>query len=323
MTLKNIFGKNLRIATIFSFILLALFQYSFAENLQKDTDLDGISDKAEIEVYHTDPTKIDTDGDTVLDYREILDKTDPLDPKSNKIEIAKKLAEKTPILWYVGRMSGIAAFIMFTLVICSGLLMTSKILLKFKFASVPEVMDGHQFNATFIAFSFVVLHIFSFILDDYFKLKIYEAFVPFLLKRDLNSALGFNISIPVSLGIIAFYLSLLLIITSQFRNKIISAKTWRLIHYSSFLFYIVFFVHGVLSGTDSKYPWMIAIYIISFVLVFSLVLLRIFGKQYFLPRRITNVQAPVQPKVESPTQESTPSTVQTEPQNDNKIQPAP
>jgi hypothetical protein len=49
----------------------------------KDSDADGISDDAEINVYHTDPHQYDTDGDGVGDGSEVLDGTNPLDSKSS------------------------------------------------------------------------------------------------------------------------------------------------------------------------------------------------------------------------------------------------
>jgi hypothetical protein len=44
-----------------------------------DSDQDGLSDSAEIELYHTDPHKTDTDGDSVPDGQEITESTNPID----------------------------------------------------------------------------------------------------------------------------------------------------------------------------------------------------------------------------------------------------
>lgn len=45
-----------------------------------DTDGDGLSDKAELEQYKTDPKKADTDGDTFWDGNELLNGYNPLGP---------------------------------------------------------------------------------------------------------------------------------------------------------------------------------------------------------------------------------------------------
>lgn len=46
-----------------------------------DTDHDGLSDDVEITVYHTDPNKTDTDGDSFDDGEEVQKGYDPLVPK--------------------------------------------------------------------------------------------------------------------------------------------------------------------------------------------------------------------------------------------------
>ena len=52
--------------------------YSFEINWSEDSDGDGLSDNEEINVYHTDPAKVDTDGDGLSDYEEVMTyHTDP------------------------------------------------------------------------------------------------------------------------------------------------------------------------------------------------------------------------------------------------------
>jgi hypothetical protein len=50
--------------------------------LDLDSDNDGLGDSEESSVYHTDPTRPDTDGDGVTDLGEVAAETDPLDPDS-------------------------------------------------------------------------------------------------------------------------------------------------------------------------------------------------------------------------------------------------
>ncbi len=280
----NTFGKIKLYKIFFSIVLLcSLTSIAYAENgVQKDSDLDGLSDQTEVSTYHTDINSPDTDKDGVVDYQEILDKTNPLDNKSSTL--ANLQMQDVPTIWYVGRIAGISAFIMFTLVICFGLLMTSKVLLKFKALSAPTALDTHQFTATFIAFGLTLLHIVAFMLDDIVKLTFLEVLIPFYVKRDLTTYMGANLGLTISIGIIAFYLPIILIATSQLRRKIVSVKLWRKIHYVSFLFYLMFLGHGIFAGSDTDKVWMQVIYGLSVTMVTSLVLLRIFGKKYFLPK---------------------------------------
>ena len=201
------------------------------------------------------------------------------------------------IFWYIGRYAGIAAFIAFSLVVIFGLLMTSKFLLKFRIFSAPDALKVHSFNATFIALTLVIIHISFFLFDNVMQMTLSEAFIPFMLKRpELRSAMGYELGPTVALGIFAFYIALILVITSRLKNKLISAKNWRKVHYLSFLFYVLFMAHAVLAGTDSTEWWMKTIYMTSGVTVTALILLRIFGKKYF----INSARTQQSKKVEEP-----------------------
>ncbi|MBI2414524.1 hypothetical protein HYV31_01600 [candidate division WWE3 bacterium] len=233
----------------------------------------------EKKTYKTNINSEDSDKDAT---------TNPNDNSSSILKVYKSAAmaptlqKDAHIMWYVGKTAGIASFIMFTLVICMGLLMTSKLLLKFPFLSAPNALEAHSFNASFIALTLLVIHFVSFMFDDIVKLKLHEILVPFAVGGDIKSAVGWKLGLPISLGIIAMYLSFVLVVTSRLRKKIVPLKVWRAIHYSSFLFYLTFLFHGIMSGSDSKETWMITIYVTSVVSVVSLLMLRIFGKKYFI-----------------------------------------
>lgn len=292
------FGKkvNTNLIYLISLSVFVLFFYIYplyifaeeGEQVLKDSDFDGVSDDAEINIYKTNAEEADTDNDSAIDAREILDGTDPNKAdfnKSNDLEVQEPpLIQRTdPIAWYISRIAGISAFIMFTLVICNGLLITSKLSLRFRNIVLPaKVLEAHMFNATYVAYGLMVLHFGTLFFDQYIKLTLLEIFVPFLLERNFKSALGFDFKIPVAFGVIAIYFATMLVITSQFRGKIVSAKVWRKLHYSSFVFYILFLLHGILSGTDSKEWWMIIIYISSVVCVLGLLITRIFFRKRIL-----------------------------------------
>lgn len=272
-------GKN-KIA-IFSFLALGVLGFSahFAQAAIKDSDVDGLSDEAEIGQYQTDPQVFDTDNDGRGDGDEILDGTDPLDPKSSRIaELSAPdpgiLGNPAQFAWYLGRASGILAFILLSGGVVFGLVISSRAFIKIVPGSLAYEM--HRFVA-WLALATVVLHFSSFFFDDFLRLRVVEALVPFVLSRDLETTLGFDVGITSAFGIIAFYLIIILILTSEFRAKI-SLKVWRRIHYVSFLAYILFVLHGFLSGTDSNEWWMKAIYSASVSSVTLLVLIRILSR---------------------------------------------
>lgn len=235
-----------------------------------DTDFDGLSDTDETSIYRTDPSNPDTDGDGVSDSTEVQEKTDPLDAKSS---IISNSATKFMWTWYLGRASGIVAFILFSAVVIYGLLMSTGISAKLGIVSSYE---SHRF-LSWMALTSTVVHFTSFFFDDFVRLSSLEAFVPFLFDRDFLSVGGYDLHLSVAFGVIALYLGILVSVTAEFRMKI-APKMWRKIHYAAFAFYILMVLHGFFSGSDSGAWWMRTMYIASVSIVFFLVAFRIFAR---------------------------------------------
>jgi predicted ferric reductase len=233
----------------------------------KDTDTDGLTDGAEHTLYHTDATKPDTDGDGIADGQEVLAQTNPL--AQDTVTVTQKA---TPWAWYFGRSSGILAFILLTIVVINGLLISTRLVFHF----LPPALnyEMHRFLA-WMALLTVIGHFTSFTFDSYFHLTFLEGLVPFMAQRNFTSAIGANIGIAVGLGTLGFYIILSQIITSELKNKIVSQKTWRKLHYLSFVGYLLFLFHGIAAGTDSQTWWMIFLYSLSGALVGTLTFLRI------------------------------------------------
>lgn len=264
----------------------------------KDSDFDGLSDVAEQTVYRTDPLVADTDGDGISDGGEVLALTNPLDSgDSSLVTLAEPdpgiLGSPVKMSWYLGRASGILAFILLTLVSCFGLLMSTRVMTKLFLPAT--IYETHRF-LSFASVLAVIVHATSFFFDDFFHLSFVEAVVPFLLQREYQSALGFDIGKGVGLGIIGLYFMILLILTSEFRAKM-SLRLWRATHYTSFIAYLLFIGHGFTSGTDSREWWMQAIYIVSAVSVFILILFRIFSRNTLPKKSVPQSVAVPQPMI--------------------------
>lgn len=270
-------GKH-KIAIIFLAVFFVLgSNVHFAHAFVKDSDVDGLQDDAEANQYHTNPQVFDTDGDGRGDGDEVLDGTDPLDAESSYIASLSRpdpgiLGNANQWTWYVGRASGILAFVLLTGVVSFGLIISSRAFIKIIPGAVAY--EVHRFVA-WLALGTVVLHFSSFFFDNFLKMRVVEALVPFMMFRELKTATGFSIGTAVALGTIAFYGMLILIFTSQWRSKM-SPKLWRAIHYISIVTYLLFILHGFMAGTDSKEWWMQALYVTSVSIVSLLVLVRIF-----------------------------------------------
>jgi hypothetical protein len=295
MNKKNVISLSL---FLIAFAVAGAFFVRPAFAVVKDSDADGLSDEAERTVYGTNPLVVDTDGDGISDGAEILAGTNPLDSMSSQLaELALPdpgiLGSPVKFSWYLGRASGILAFILLTLVTCFGLLMSSRVMTKYLLPAT--IYEMHRF-LSFASLLAVFVHATSFFFDEFFHLSFVEAVIPFFLQREYQSVLGFDIGKTMGLGIIALYLMLLLILTSEFRAKM-SLRLWRVTHYTSFIAYLLFILHGFASGTDSREWWMQAIYIASAVSVFILILFRIFSRSAFPKKAVASAVAPMQPGI--------------------------
>lgn len=144
-------------------------------------------------------------------------------------------------LWYVTRAAGVIAYLLLWLATAWGLAVASKIfdpLLHRAFT-----YDMHQF-ISLVAIGFTLLHILVLFADQYLPFSVAQILIPFIAPYR---------PLWVGLGVIAFYLTLLVTVTFYLRRWI-GQKTFRLIHLASFLAYAGVTIHGLLAGTDSSLP---------------------------------------------------------------------
>ena len=73
----------------------------------------------------------------------------------------------------------------------------------------------------------------------------------------------------VGIGVIAFYLTVLVTVTFYLRKKI-GMTAFRTIHYTSLLAYFGSTLHGLFAGTDSSLPMALLMYLGSFLVIFFL-----------------------------------------------------
>jgi predicted ferric reductase len=162
--------------------------------------------------------------------------------------------------WYASRASGIAAYLCLWLGLAGGLTMSSG-----WFDGIVNrgrLLAIHQtFGVAGVALG--LAHALVLIPDEWTRFTAIDLFVPFAsyYKPQLSAA-----------GTIALYLTAIVTVSFWFRG-LIGMRTWRLIHYTSFLAYVTGLWHGVQLGTDSTSPWLLAIYLgSSMVTIMALVI---------------------------------------------------
>lgn len=207
-----------------------------------DSDLDGLTDKAEIEIFHTDPHNPDTDGDGFLDGAEILNGTDPLDntsPAATKTVTETTLPVERPAswAWYVTRATGLLSFALLYIVMFLGLSMRTPVLERI--VNHASAFGIHAWLSLQVLL-LVLVHGGSLLFDKFFKFNLADILIPFVSP---------TYTIQIAAGILAMYLLIILILTSYFR-RFMNYKLWRVIHFLNIAFYGMGVYHGLAIGTD-------------------------------------------------------------------------
>ena len=163
--------------------------------------------------------------------------------------------------WYLSRSAGVMAIILVWLSVVWGLLLTTtigKII-----GQVASIVDIHR-HISWLTVIFVLVHIFVLLGDKYITYTVLTLFVPYADTTYRPFA--------VALGQIGYY-AVVLVTVSFWVRRWIGQKSWRALHYLSFVAYGLVIAHAYLAGTDS--PTLFWGYVASVVVVLFLIMLRI------------------------------------------------
>jgi methionine sulfoxide reductase heme-binding subunit len=147
-------------------------------------------------------------------------------------------ADSTQIWWFVTRSAGIIAYLLLWFSIVWGLAVPSKLLNPL--LEQTFTFDFHEF-ISLLAIGFTLLHVFVLLIDRFLPYTLPQILIPFLSPYR---------PFWVGMGVIGFYISLLVTTTFYLRSKI-GSKTFRSIHVLSLLGYLGVTLHGLYAGTDS------------------------------------------------------------------------
>lgn len=167
--------------------------------------------------------------------------------------------------WYVTRAAGLTAYFLLWLSMLWGLVIPSKIFQPFMDGAFSY--DFHEF-LSLLGLGFVALHVVVLLFDKFLQFSLLQILIPF---TDSYRPLW------VGLGIIGFYLFLLVTVTFYLRKRIGSAL-FRAIHVTSILGYLGVTLHGLFAGTDSALPAVTGLYAVtSLVILFFTVYWLVMG----------------------------------------------
>ncbi len=260
------------------YTLIATAQTNSVGDYTKDSDYDGLSDQVETNTYHSDPLKVDTDGDGYLDAAEVLSGSDVLNSSDPAASLVKQNSESeeneapSSIPWYITRAAGISAYILMFLIVVLGAGMTTGYL--YKYLNPVRSWITHKY-LSLAMFLVLLAHMTALLFDNFINLHLKDILIPFY--SDFSPWL-------LSLGILGFYILLAVIFTSiWFRLKY--KRAWRSVHYFVYVLFTFSFVHGLFLGTDSQTLAMRLVYISTssvfvFIVIYRFIISKLKNRNY-------------------------------------------
>ena len=180
----------------------------------------------------------------------------------------------SPAIWYAARASGVAAYVVLSVVVCLGLALGGKAQnRRWPRFSVEEV---HRFGGLLVG-SLIGVHVLAIAADSFLPFSLTQLLVPFTSSyRPLWTGLG----------IAAAELLLALAITNHYRRRL-PYSFWRKAHYLNFAVWTLASLHGLMAGTDRGAVWLAILYGVSVAAVLMLLLWRFGGHMLRSPRIAT------------------------------------
>jgi predicted ferric reductase len=168
------------------------------------------------------------------------------------------------ITWDIARAGGFTAYILLTLAVIVGLALSTQIQSPSRW---PRLLNSELHNfLTLLSTVFLGVHILATWIDPFTKFSWNEILIP-LTSHYRPEWMAF--------GIVALYLGIAIGISSWLRPHI-GYKLWRQLHVLTLVVFALATIHGIGTGSDTQTPWALGIYLVSSVLVGSLLCRRLF-----------------------------------------------
>ncbi len=169
-----------------------------------------------------------------------------------------------PSIWLAARASGLIAYLLLTATMVAGLTLSTRPFgRRLKPATVTEI---HR-TLSLAGLTALTVHLATLVADTSVTVPVLGVFVPGLVEyRPLATAIG-----------VAAFDFMVLIAVSFPARKFMGIRSWRRLHYLSFLAYLMAAGHGIAAGTDTTQPVVQWMYISTISLVVTLTTFRALG----------------------------------------------
>lgn len=150
------------------------------------------------------------------------------------------------ILWFATRGAGIVSLLLFTAVVCLGVLTV----VRWQSPSWPRFLTvGVHRNLALLSLVFLAVHIVTAVADPFTALGPIAALVPFASSYR---------PLWVGLGVIAVDLLIAIVVTSLLRS-LFGQRAWRTVHWLAYGAWPLALLHGLGAGSDAFAQWMLVL----------------------------------------------------------------
>jgi predicted ferric reductase len=164
--------------------------------------------------------------------------------------------------WFTSRGFGLVALALLTASVVMGLGISGR--MSGKLLSKPLLFELHSFLSV-LTVVFIVVHVGALMFDHYLAFSVADLILPFGSPYR---------PLPVTLGVVAAWLTVALVVSFWIRNYL-GRRVWRTFHYTSFVAWLLGFVHGLTAGTDTSAPLVMLAYWLAAALIGALLTYRI------------------------------------------------
>src|SRR5438874_1356258 len=169
------------------------------------------------------------------------------------------------VTWDVARAGGFTAYALLTLTVAVGLMLSGQLQSPSRW---PRLLNSELHNfLTLLSTIFLVVHVLAVWVDPFTNFGWNEVFIPFASHYR---------PVWMALGIVALYLGIAIGVSTWLRPHI-GYTWWRRLHVLTLGIFALAAIHGIGTGSDTQTWWGLGIYVVSIVLVGSLLCRRLFA----------------------------------------------
>ena len=183
------------------------------------------------------------------------------------------------VAWYAARAAGIMAWLLLTVSVLWGLLLSTRVL-----GGHPTqrwLLDLHRFLGG-LAVTFTAVHVASLVADTYVDFGAVDTLIPFASEWRPGA---------VALGVVGMWLLVAVELTSLLMRRL-PRRAWRAVHLLSYGVFWMATLHGLAAGADARNPVFVLTSNLAVAAVVFLTLVSIFAGRGHIRPRSRSIETP-------------------------------